>query len=797
MNRLVRYSDGRPVVLRVDRPLGAGGEARIYEVLQAPDLVAKVYHDPEEAMARKLGVMLRNPPEDADTLLAWPVDLLVTAEGGRTVGFLMPRVSGRRPIFTFYNPAARRELGPLCNYRYLHRTGRNLAAAFRALHRRGYVVGDVNETNILASETALVTLVDCDSFQVRDPQSGVVYRCPVGRPEFTPPELLGADFGVVDRTAEQDRFGLAVLLFQLLMEGTHPFAGIYQGRGDPPPYEVRIRAGHFVYGSRSVPYRPMPSALPLPVLHPTLRQLFLRCFEDGHGNPAARPDAQTWLTALEEAEGDLTVCEINAQHYFGRHLERCPWCERAQQLGGRDPFPSVQDVRAGRHRVSVPRRRAPALPAELSGGVAGVPSVGGGYPSSVPVPASLPDPPQNVWALAAWAFLTAALLPTFRFFVLGALLCGLCGLRTAVRGPGPGRFSSLMAVSGAVLLGGATVLLPLLPKPAGAVRTISGLESAVGALAFSPDGGTVVAGTLRPSNLSGAQAGLLVLDPRAESSRTVATFRGDVNAVAFSPDGRYLAVGFMEPLGEGQVQLWRTADWQRLWERTAHRNAIRAVVFSPDGRTLATGGAFDYVRTREVFAQASLWDVGTGRLQRTLQMKGELNCLAFSPDGRYLIAGTGGGSSTRSVETGQVTLWDVGTGRAVWSIPAHGTTVLAVACSADGRVAASAGNDNAVRLWDLRSGRRLRVLEAGGFWLSSVAFSPDGSTVAAGGSDAVIRLWNVGTGRLVRVLRGHRGVVQSLAYAPDGRMLVSGGRDGTIRVWRLGLPGGDRAGSGL
>src|SRR5712691_4689158 len=91
-----------------------------------------------------------------------------------------------------------------------------------------------------STDTALVTLVDTDSFQVCEPHNGVVYRCPVGKPEFTPPELQGCPFAQVDRAPEHDLFGLAVLLFQLLMEGTHPFAGVYQGHGDPPPYETRI-----------------------------------------------------------------------------------------------------------------------------------------------------------------------------------------------------------------------------------------------------------------------------------------------------------------------------------------------------------------------------------------------------------------------------------------------------------------------------------------------------------------------------------------------------------------------------
>jgi DNA-binding helix-hairpin-helix protein with protein kinase domain len=249
------------------------------------------------------------------------VSLLATVDGQQVVGFLMPRVTGMRPLLACYNPAIRRQEWPLFNYRYLLRTAHNLAAAVRALHARGYVIGDVNESNVLVTETALVTLVDTDSFQVREPHNGMVYRCPVGKPEFTPPELQGCAFAQVDRLPEHDLFGLAALIFQLLMEGTHPFAGVYQGPGDIPPYESRIASGHFPYSRRRrVPYRPKPSAPPYDLLPPTLQALFRRCFETGHVQPLERPDAYTWQSALQAAEQTLVSCPTNEQHLYTRRV---------------------------------------------------------------------------------------------------------------------------------------------------------------------------------------------------------------------------------------------------------------------------------------------------------------------------------------------------------------------------------------------------------------------------------------------------------------------------------------------
>src|SRR5579885_2768207 len=210
-------------VFELATAIASGGEATIYAVPERPALVAKVYRKPIDERAAKLAAMIAAPPEDPMAALghasiAWPSDRLLSPEGDRAcLGFVMPRVDNARTIFDFYNPARRLKHCPLFHYGYLMRTARNLAAAVHAIHQRGYVVGDLNESNILVNNQALVTLVDTDSFQV--PDNGRVHRCLVGKPECTPPEFQKRRFADFDRGPEQDAFALAVLIFQLLMQG--------------------------------------------------------------------------------------------------------------------------------------------------------------------------------------------------------------------------------------------------------------------------------------------------------------------------------------------------------------------------------------------------------------------------------------------------------------------------------------------------------------------------------------------------------------------------------------------------
>src|SRR6185436_15163783 len=110
--------------------------------------------------------------------------------------------------------------------------------------------------------SCLVTFVDCDSIQLRDPASGRVFRCPKGTPEYTAPELQGLDFHTVDRTESSDAFALAVMVCQLLMAGSHPFAG---GRGQTREENIAKGESFFLGG------RPPLTAPPASVIPPEVR----------------------------------------------------------------------------------------------------------------------------------------------------------------------------------------------------------------------------------------------------------------------------------------------------------------------------------------------------------------------------------------------------------------------------------------------------------------------------------------------------------------------------------------------
>lgn len=316
--------------VRLGQELGRGGEGAAFALEGVRDLVAKVYATPpDHRKTKKLEAMAAAARPALLSIAAWPSDLLTDTKG-HVRGFVMPRVVARRDIHELYSPKSRAEAFPEADFRFLTHIGTNIARAFAVVHEYGHVIGDVNHGNLLVGSDATVMLIDCDSFQIKT--DAHVFTSDVGVPLFTAPELHGRDLRGLVRSPSHDGFGLAVLLFHLLYMGRHPFAGRYTGPGDMP-IERAIAEHRFAYGSDRAAFgmAQPPGTIPLQTMGTTIATHFARAF-GGPARHGGRPDAKSWVTALENLKAGLRSCSEASWHQYPRSLGSCPWCAIEAQV---------------------------------------------------------------------------------------------------------------------------------------------------------------------------------------------------------------------------------------------------------------------------------------------------------------------------------------------------------------------------------------------------------------------------------------------------------------------------------
>ncbi|MDR2837991.1 MAG: TonB family protein [Azonexus sp.] len=327
--------------LTLARLLMSGGAGSVFTLKERSGEVAKLYHADKDAQvyAPKLQAMLELRPDlppieesgVAQEQIVWPTGLL-RDRGGRFIGFTMPLL----------DEAATTDLEHVLQERQARAEGlptglgakmalaANLAAMLVALHRWRHYVVDLKPLNVRFYRQSLhIAMLDCDGFSIQ----GKGERFPAGQ---VTSDYLAAEFqqrGVKPGEEDaQDCFALAVIIFQLLNFGLHPYAGRPQDARVPSDLPGRIAANLYPYGRQANP-RLLPSPVSSHEMFPAaLRDLFDRAFSK---QPSQRPSAQEWATLLlnyaRRSSGQLVICSRDAghQHFVGLP---CPACARAELL---------------------------------------------------------------------------------------------------------------------------------------------------------------------------------------------------------------------------------------------------------------------------------------------------------------------------------------------------------------------------------------------------------------------------------------------------------------------------------
>ena len=219
--------------------IGRGRKSTVYEIEsldgKTGEFAAKIYY-PDYCTKRqfeklKLIISLGLKYDG----ICFPLDIILN-EHGEFCGCLMLRADGDKldDMFCTPNEFKRR-------YSDWKKTDMviltlNILDKIKYLHENNILMGNIVPENIMLMSTQEIYFVDADSWQYRE------FPCPDGDVYSTAPEIQGKNFNEFLRTMGNENFGVAVLVFRLMMQGFPPYASYER---EMP--EDEIREGKFPY----------------------------------------------------------------------------------------------------------------------------------------------------------------------------------------------------------------------------------------------------------------------------------------------------------------------------------------------------------------------------------------------------------------------------------------------------------------------------------------------------------------------------------------------------------------------
>jgi len=333
--------------------IGEGATATIYRVIYEDEpWAAKIFNKDRTPDIEKLKAMIRNPPlvkkyiKDVGEVyqLAWPRYILKN-ELSECVGFLMPFIDSvdTYPFEAYFDPilGAKHKLTTEAALSLRLEIAINICEVISNLHAVGHYFIDVKPQNIKVSRaTSTVILMDCDGFSINNKDNPSLSRFPAEliSTDYIAPEVTRNKLSPKDLAEGQDNYALAVLLFQLLNRGTHPFQGILNDSSiEVNTNDEKASIGLYPYGIVANP-KISPRTQSLHNCFPlSTRNLFDKAFTTSMSS--LRPSAVEWKQHFTEQleNKNLVRCSSYPNNVMHIHFRDMPCFGCALEKIGKQP----------------------------------------------------------------------------------------------------------------------------------------------------------------------------------------------------------------------------------------------------------------------------------------------------------------------------------------------------------------------------------------------------------------------------------------------------------------------------
>ena len=168
------------------------------------------------------------------------------------------------------------------------------------------------------------------------------------------------------------------------------------------------------------------------------------------------------------------------------------------------------------------------------------------------------------------------------------------------------------------------------------IRSLTEDQTSMRALAFSPDGTTLITDTVRNF--------IILWNLKTGENKSIPIRHTSyLNTLGFSPDGKTIVCRGNRG---NTVALWNTETGEQITVLSGNKYVVDSVAYSPDGNTMASS-CYDMI---------CIWDAKTKQIIMTLPRNGtRFNEVEYTPDGKTLaVARTNGRIQLFDTKTGHL-----------------------------------------------------------------------------------------------------------------------------------------------
>ena len=325
MKQFILKSSNQRISL-YDKPVCRLMDGMIYSYIEDTHQYVKLYNESniDLKQSKKLATMIeKRPPfvrsSDGEVMqLMWPVDL-VFDDQGLYRGYLFDAFDLKQyePMSALLGPIDSRKRVPRYSYKQRVLAAYHFAALLSNFHQYAIYLIDFNPNHIYFHQRSLKPLIiRCDLLSIAA-DGRIRYGAPHCSWMYCNPDDLASDNESERLGLEQDLFGMAVLIYQLLNQGIHPYQSMPINLFRIPKSLFKAMLNNeFVYSENNATSRTRPLAWSIfDYFDDQTKQMFIRAFSKNDPRPTAM-DWQLHLKKYASEQSDaLQECPNHPAHF--------------------------------------------------------------------------------------------------------------------------------------------------------------------------------------------------------------------------------------------------------------------------------------------------------------------------------------------------------------------------------------------------------------------------------------------------------------------------------------------------